>query len=591
LKRHTVVLTALLVFASLAIHLSISWQDFPTLAKNGYLYDDSFYAFQIARNIAEGNGVTFDGETPTNGFQPLYVFLLVPIYKVFGPDRITPIHVALSLLSLLTAATALLLFRIARRFVSDGVALFTAMLWVCSPVVIRQSSNGLETALALFLFAWSVYYYLDRVRNNPDVRPGQFVKLGLLLGLAMLARVDEVFLALAMLLDYLLVLRRRAKRSERVQSSDHRIAAALRGVAIGVATAILVYLPWAIYGMVAVGSPLQESGEATRYLSVAYAPIFEFGPANLVDDGPDGSFVWAHLTHSLSVLKKSPPVHAFYRSVEKLIGGSPPTGALLVVINALSLIVLVCFVVWVIIGSRAKSTKNRGEISFLLLFCVMLMAAYSTYIFGAFFFTRYFYPVYFVVMIFAAIALQDVVSWAKRRSPVMRAAVTAAFILYAAVLIYMGFTSGYRSKLVYHFYDIAQWVEQNTGEDETIGVFQGGVIGYLSNRRVVNLDGKVNGQALDALKRGDIRGYIEDEGIDVVMDHNNVLQLFFGPCGVVALAGINSTRCFTGSSIGAPGWIGYRLNDAGRSAGAYPPSPGDEQDTVDTNDSHLRLSD
>ena len=47
------------------MHLSVSWQDFSTLAKNGYLYDDSFYAFKIAQNIVAGNGATFDGTTPT----------------------------------------------------------------------------------------------------------------------------------------------------------------------------------------------------------------------------------------------------------------------------------------------------------------------------------------------------------------------------------------------------------------------------------------------------------------------------------------------------------------------------------------------
>jgi 4-amino-4-deoxy-L-arabinose transferase-like glycosyltransferase len=576
LKRSTVALTVLLVFASLVIHLSVSWQDFSTLAKNGYLYDDSFYAFQIARNIAEGNGVTFDGKTPTNGFQPLYVFLLVPIYKIFGPDRITPVYAALSLLALLTVATALLLFLIARRYVSDSVALFAAMVWVFSPVVVRQSSNGLETALALFLLAFSVYYYLERIRNNPDARAGQFVKMGLLLGLAVLARVDEVLLALAMALDYLLLLRRRAKRAPGGKSG-----VGLRGVGIAASTAFVIFLPWAIYGIAVVGSPLQESGEATRFLSVAYAPIFDLGAANLAEEGPDGSFVWAHVAHSLSVLKQSPPVHALYRSVEKMIGGSPPKGLLLVMINVLSLVVLAGFAVWVICCNRSREKNKRGEITFLLLFSALLMTAYSTYVFGVFFFTRYFYPIYFVATIFAACVLQDVVHWASRRSPALRVAAAAAFGLYAAALIYMGFTSGFRSTRVYHFYDIAMWVDQNTGRDETIGVFQGGAIGYLSNRRVVNLDGKVNGQALSALKRGDIRDYIADEGIDIVMDHTAVLNLFLGPCREAELAGIKATRCFTGSSVGAPGWIGFRLDDRGTRARVHNSGPGPEPETGD----------
>jgi len=548
-------LTLLLVFAALVLHLSVSWQDFSTLAKNGYLYDDSFYAFQIARNVAEGRGVTFDGVTPTNGFQPLYVFLLVPAYKLLSPDRIAPIYFALTLLAMLTAATAVLLFLIARRYVNDGVALFAAMLWAVSPVVVRQTANGLETSLALFMFAWSVYYYLDRIRSNRRPSTGQFLKLGLLLGFSILARVDEVLLALAMALDYLLVLRNRSRSGE----SGNEI----RGFAATAVTLVAVCLPWAIYGLVAVGSPLQESGSATRFLSVAYAPFFDLGPNDMIERGAGASFVWAHMLHALSVLKVSPPIHVFYRVVEKMGGGAPVTGAVLYVINAISLVALAGFAVWVARGGRANGGQRRGEISFLILFSVLLMAAYSTYIFGVFFFMRYFYPVYFVATICAACVLQDCFHALRSRGWVPRAALVTALSLYTVALLYMGMSSGFRSAPVYHFYDIAQWVEKNTAEDETIGVFQGGTIGYFSNRRVVNLDGKVNGVALAALKSGEIRSYIANSEIDVVMDHASVLELFLGPNGGSKIAGIDAERCFSGASVGAPGWIGYRLATGG----------------------------
>jgi 4-amino-4-deoxy-L-arabinose transferase-like glycosyltransferase len=567
LKRPALVLTVLLVFAALVVHLSVSWQDFTTLAKNGYLYDDSFYAFQIARNIANGYGPTFDGVTPTNGFQPLYVFLLVPIYKVFGADRITPIYVALSLLALLTAATSALLFLIVRRYVSDGVALFAALVWTFSPVVVRQSSNGLETALALFMFALCVYYYLDRVRSNPHVRPGQFALMGLLLGLAILARIDQLLLALAMALDYLLVLRRRAKSGG--------TNGAVKGVGIAAATAMLVYLPWAVYGLSAVGSPFQESGSATRFLSLAYAPFFDLGPADLAENGPSVSFVWAHVLHSLSILKLSPPVHAAYRVVEKLTGGAASSGALLLIVNAVSLVTLAGFAAWVVRRRSSGARNKRGEISFLILFAVLLAAAYSTYVFGVFFFTRYFYPVFFIATMFAACALQDVVNWANRRPLAMRWSVAGAFGLYAIALVYMGCTNAYRSQPIYHFYDVARWVEHNTAEDETIGVFQGGAIGYFSNRRVVNLDGKVNRHALDALKRGNIGEYIAEAGIDVVMDHSAVLDLFLGPCGDSKVAGVEARRVFEGSSVGAHGWVGFRLYGHGSGAGAFLSAPND----------------
>jgi hypothetical protein len=46
--------------AAAAVHLAVAVMDFPTLARNGFLYDDSFYDFQIARHIAQGDGASFD---------------------------------------------------------------------------------------------------------------------------------------------------------------------------------------------------------------------------------------------------------------------------------------------------------------------------------------------------------------------------------------------------------------------------------------------------------------------------------------------------------------------------------------------------
>jgi len=213
---------------------------------------------------------------------------------------------------------------------------------------------------------------------------------------------------------------------------------------------------------------------------------------------------------------------------------------------------------------------KRGELTFLLMFSFLLITAYSTYVFGVFFFTRYFYPVFFVATIFAAFVIQDVVDMARRRQMFVRAAAIFVFGLYAVGLVYMGLNSGFRSAPVYHFYDVARWVEQNTSENETIGVFQGGAIGYFSGRHVVNLDGKVNGAALAALKRGDMGSYIDEVGIDVVMDHQSVLDLFLGPYSEAALAGIAATKCFNGSSVGAMGWVGFRVDNPGVGGASAP---------------------
>ncbi len=532
--------------AAAAVHVSVALLDFGTLARNGFLYDDSFYAFQIARNVAHGAGATFDGIHATNGFQPLYVATLVPLYWIAGDNPSLPIHLALVLSALLTVATAFLVHRIVARRASELAALAVTAAWAFSPIVVRQAANGLETALATFFFALSVDYYLTRVRPVDAPSRRTFVTMGALLGVAMLARVDLGFLALVMCLDYLLVVRARTRASQPHARWRGNVAAAAAAWA-------LVCAPWALYGTLAVGSPVPESGRATRYLAIAYAPFFDLSSTAGLQHGPDAAFVAHHLERSLATLRVTPAVHPIFRGARKL---AERFGGAETLTNVLAAIGMVAFLVW---WWRRRARTNDHELDFLLLFGVTMVAAYSTYVFGVFFFLRYYYPLYVVGMVFAGLAVDDAIAWVRRRPLPVRRMALAASGVYAVALLYMGFTSAFRTTPVYGFYDAARWVSTHTDPSETIGVFQGGAIGYLSHRRVVNLDGKVNAEAYEAMRAGRLRDYVRDAHIDLVLDSERVLDLFLGPWSKADRERIARDTVFVGAQYGVHGWIGYRV--------------------------------
>lgn len=532
----------------LAFHLTIAWQDFDVLAKNGFLYDDSFYAFKIAQNIASGQGPTFDGVQNTNGFQPLYVMLLVPVYWITGSDLITPVYIALTLSALFTALTAMLLFVILRRYVSARVAALMTLLWSFSPVVTRQAANGLETSLALLMFASVVLVYIARIRSNENPRGRDFALMGALVGLAVLARVDEIFLGLVITLDYLLVLRKRHVSG----------ALALRRIGVAVIVALLVYSPWLIYSVTNVGTILQDSGSATRFLSIAYAPFFNLGSTEMLDSGPNSKFLWGHLVHSLSVMKVTPPVHVVFRCIEKLDVATGAGGVLQKIGSALGLLALGAMAL-VYVRKRHALPKGIEEIRFLGLFSLALIASYSLYVFGVFFFIRYYYPVYFVLCIYGAFFVEALSDRLPRITPRVRHLAAAGAAVYIIAFGMLTYSSAYRSVTVYYFFDVARWVDQNIEPDETIGVFQGGAVGYLSHRKVINLDGKVNRKALSALKSGELASYIEAENVDVVMDNSNVLRLFLRDADPVRARRVGYNQIMHGRRDGVPGWTAYRL--------------------------------
>ena len=109
--------------------------------------DDSFYYFQIAFNLAEGKFSTFDGGiTQTNGYHPLWLFLITPFYWVFDKEA---------------ALFAIKAFEI--MLVAGGVALVTAaarlarlpwyLMFAALPMLYqhRDLIVGMEAAAALFM--------------------------------------------------------------------------------------------------------------------------------------------------------------------------------------------------------------------------------------------------------------------------------------------------------------------------------------------------------------------------------------------------------------------------------------------------------
>ena len=535
--------------AAAAVHLAVAVLDFPTLARNGFLYDDSFYDFQIARHIAHGDGPSFDGTHLTNGFQPLYVALLVPLYWVTGSNDTLPIHAALVLSALLSVATAYLLYRMLSRRVSEIAAIVAAAAWSFSPIVMRQTANGLETTLALFMLASAVCYYLEKIRPEATASRRRMTIMGLLAGGCVMARADLSFLVFAMCLDLLFV--RRSRRAGPGWRAE---------IAVAGATCALVCLPWMIYGAIAVGSPFPESGRATRFLALAYAPFFDLGPRSMAADGPTTGFVAEHFLRSVETLKVTPAFHPVFRAINKVGTRFDAPLAAELAADVVGFALLIGFVLWWRQRRRAGAGRECREFEFLLLFAVMMVAAYSTFVFGVFFFLRYYYPVYFIGMIFAGLALDDAILYVQARRGHVRRFALAASGAYAVGLLFMGYTSCFRTTPVYRFYDVARWIRTHTDSSDTIGVFQSGAIGYLSGRRVINLDGKVNGEAFDALREGRLESYVKSAGIDLVMDNAKVIDLFLGPWSDADRKRLDSERVFTGGEYGVPGWIGYRIS-------------------------------
>ena len=114
---------------------------------DGLNTDDSFYYFKIAQYMAEGKFSTFDGGiTRTNGYHPIWLFLITPFYWFFDPERAL---FAIKAFEIVLVAGAVVLIAAAARLARMPWYLLFAAL----PALYRIRSNwlGLEAAAGLFM--------------------------------------------------------------------------------------------------------------------------------------------------------------------------------------------------------------------------------------------------------------------------------------------------------------------------------------------------------------------------------------------------------------------------------------------------------
>ena len=109
--------------------------------------DDTFYYFQIARNLAEGKFSTFDGGiTRTNGYHPLWLFLITPFYWMF--DKEAALFAIKAFEIMLVAGGVALVAAAARLARLPWVLMFAAL-----PILYQQRALflGMEAAAGLFM--------------------------------------------------------------------------------------------------------------------------------------------------------------------------------------------------------------------------------------------------------------------------------------------------------------------------------------------------------------------------------------------------------------------------------------------------------
>lgn len=467
-----------LLAGALALRLAIALRDLDVVDRL-FMPDDTYYTLSIARSIANGTGPSIDGVHLTNGFQPLIAFLLVPVFAV-SSDPDVGLRAALALLSVVDIANAALLGVLAHRLGGRPAAILAVALWAFSPVAIGNALNGLETSLAV-LCQLALVAAWWRFRDTGAAR--WVVLAGAAAGLALLARIDSVFLVAAFGLFELL-------------------RGSWRSVAMSAATAVFVVAPWWLYSLARFGSPIPESGGAVLELVRVHQNFHLDVPEQL--GWAAGSVLGAPFVDS-AILREG-------------LYSLPVLG----VLAWLVLVGVVGLALWWLGALR----RDRLPLLGLGVHALAVLTFYTLVVSAVWFFGRYLAPVQAAVTLL--IAVGGAALW-RRRSRVMSRIGLAALAVLSAVGIVGSLSllatnpqvspdvelhgaKGYR--------EAARDILALAPDGAVIGSMQSGALNYYAGDRVrvVNLDGVVDQEAAEALHSGQLAAFARKRGVTHLAD-------------------------------------------------------------------------
>lgn len=426
-------------------------------------FDDSFYYFGIARNLARGLGSTFDGVHATNGYHPLWMLLCTVPYAL-GIGGLTAVRVLLAAQAWFMAAALALAGGVALRprdgappppHAERAVAAMVLVLGL-TPLTAKLFANGLESGCSVLALA-AVLSVADAAGDRLLAPEGRRTRLalGALLAVALLCRTDAALLLPCVVLWCLPELGR----------TPARTALALVELLALPAFALGAYLA---SNQLLFGLPMQVSGELKR-----------------VTPTPAGLAV-------VAACAIAPPV-----ILARLRRGPPDV--------------------------FLRTTAFARRTGFFLGFCFAVVAYYAAL--QAFRQLWYFVGPALYLITLLACAVLDLMAFGEKeaRERPAQLALGVAVVLTCG----LGFSARdvldrRTTAMLEADKEAGEWLARNLPADGTlVGSWDAGVIGYFADPRgVVNLDGEVNSPSyLRALKTRTTADWAAEEPIAFVVNH------------------------------------------------------------------------
>jgi hypothetical protein len=429
--------------------------------------DDTGYFYKIALNVALGKGLTFDGINETNGFQPLWLYMLLPLAWAMREAPVDLYLRATLIYQLSLVAIAGVVFFFAMSLYSRrSVALAATTLFYIFGI--GYFANGMETGILVLCVSVLLYFSLKYLPFSGSSTSKHAFVFGLLLGLTVLARLDMVFLLVVIYAFVLWQILFKTKRADRIQHIKQLLANAIAFTS--------TTMPYFIYNKMKFGAIMPISGQLKNSFPYTMQP--DFG-----------------------------------------------TGRFPSVVMQMFILICVSSLVstFLFLRSRAASTGQDGyKFTILLIGSLYVLMHYlHTALFMKWAVFSWHFAFYFM---HACVLFAYILDRFLSRIPAFALRPVAAIVIIALFGVLVDRT--YRAATTqprgwrHHSYRAAVWVRNNLPQDARLALKDAGLFGLLSERSVVNLDGLVNNlEYQEYLRRGQLNDYFRQKRIQYLVVH------------------------------------------------------------------------
>jgi hypothetical protein len=457
--------------------------------------EDGYLMMTIARSLALGRGMTTaEGLIASNGTQPAFNLIEALCFWLVGGDRQAGVFAVELVDFVIAALAAWALFVLGRRILgarpwAGRASALAAATWYASSNVVPHTMNCLETGfytlmVLLSVLQWHKLWHAGQASEAPLLK--RALLAGALLGVTFWARIDAVFLIGTLTAVHAGWAYRGGWGKVRPRLLESLVAGS---VALAIAS------PWLLYGKLRFGSFMPISG-------MAESARGWFGNASLLP---------ASLFRYTALVLPIPHEH-----------------------NARLSVVLFCSaagLLWIgllVRVARRATAPERWLFASGLLFLLGLSAYYGLAFGAGHFLDRYLFP---ASPFIALVNVAGVVALASRFRGRLWVQAGRPALVALLLLVVVGLDArAYRQGRQHMHFQVVEWVRRNLLDSTWVAAVQTGTLGFFHDR-TVNLDGKVNPEALALLRQKRIPDYVvgsrwgkEQASIDYLIDWNGIAE-------------------------------------------------------------------